>query len=69
MNDEYRTVPVLLVVRHTAKAVLFELENGEEVWVPRSVIEDHEMLEVGERNIDVEIAEWWCREKGIAEED
>ena len=39
------------------KAVLFDLD-GDEVWVPRSVLYGYE-------DDEVEVAEWWAMEHGL----
>jgi len=48
----------------TDQAALLKRENGEEVWIPRSLIEDQEYLEVEETEIFV--AKWFCDKEGLA---
>lgn len=34
-------------------------------WVPRSVLNDGDLVEVGDT--DIEVAAWWARQNGIEE--
>lgn len=65
MPTEYATVSAI-VDKLTDKAALLMI-NGEtaERWVPRSVIEDGESLEVIDDYQDIHIAKWWCDKEGV----
>lgn len=47
-----------------AFSIKFFGDWGQSIFIPISVIEDGEVLEV-EDNVDIEVTTWWCREKGI----
>lgn len=51
------------VLHETEMAVLCEVD-GDEVWIPRSVIEDGEDLETGDTG-DIEVAEWFAIKEGL----
>jgi hypothetical protein len=40
MSDETESFDVIKVVKETDKALLVRLDDGEEKWVPKSVIHD-----------------------------
>lgn len=50
------------VIRTTAAAVLFKLDDGDEVWVPRRVCLDGDSAEEGDT--DLVIADWWLEKEG-----
>ena len=51
-------------LRQTDGALLVELESGEEVWVPQSVIdEDSEVYEEGHEG-DLVVSDWFARKQG-----
>lgn len=51
------------VVHDTDYAVLIELPDGEEKWVPRSVLQDGGSLEFGDT--DLICAEWFAKKEGL----
>lgn len=53
-----------LVLATSARAVLIEVD-GEERWIPRSMLRDR-LLE-GSKGVlvDVEVKEWFCRQEAI----
>lgn len=56
------------VVRSTPKALLVELESGEEQWVPRSVIHDDSEVYTDEgENAEGEliVLQWWADKEGL----
>lgn len=64
-DEETEHIPVQgTVKRATDKAILLELPNGNEQWVPRSVIFDGDIYDEGDTN--PEIAEWFCEKEGLA---
>lgn len=53
-------------VRETEKALLVELETGEERWVPKSVVhDDSEVYEEGGEGTLV-VQEWWAEKEGLS---
>lgn len=61
--------PVEIVVdfvkKETAKAVLCEI-NGDEIWIPKSVIDEGEDdLTEGEEDVTISIAAWFARKEGL----
>jgi len=51
------------VKKATANAVLFELDNGTEIWVPRSVCIDGDQADEGDT--DLIVANWWLDNNGV----
>jgi len=64
------TVNVDEVLHETDLALLFLLSssngNQQEIWVPKSVIEDADDISVGDSDVEIEIAEWFTEKEGIA---
>lgn len=64
------TVNVDEVLHETDLALLLLLSssngNQQEVWVPKSVIEDADDISFGDSDIEVEVAEWFTEKEGIA---
>lgn len=52
------------IVRESAAALLIEYD-GEEHWIPRSQIADHEIYDEGDEGVTVSITEWIADQKGI----
>lgn len=52
------------VVRLTEKAMLVEID-GEEVWVPLSVVADAETYEEGDTDVTISIQEWWAEKNDL----
>lgn len=51
--------------RETERAVLVELESGEEVWIPKSVIhDDSEVWGAGQAG-DVIVMAWFAEKEGL----
>lgn len=48
----------------TEKAVLLDVGDDADKWVPRAVIKDGEDLDVGDTG-DVEIEEWFALKEGL----
>jgi hypothetical protein len=46
-------------------AFLVELEDGEELWLPKSQISDPQDYNRGDRNVTLSITEWLARQKGL----
>lgn len=53
------------IVKLTNRAVLIE-HDDEERWIPLSVIDDPERLEVGDADITIGVKEWFAEKEGIA---
>lgn len=51
------------ITRTTEKAVLAEID-GREVWAPRKVCLEGDMLDVGDT--DIIVADWWLKKEGLA---
>lgn len=60
----YRTIGVEEVLNETGMAYLFVID-GEEVWIPKSQMEDSDAVCVGDTEVEVEISQWLCEEKWI----
>lgn len=60
---EHVIIDIDNIKRATDLAVLAEI-NGEEYWIPRSVIEDGDDLEEGDSG-EIEIAEWFARKEDL----
>lgn len=54
------------VVSETEKAILVELESGDELWIPKSVVhDDSECYEDGHEG-EVVVARWFAEKQGLA---
>jgi len=60
MSVEYYPVIIDEVIKLTNLAVLVDI-NGEEVWIPKSVIDGN----VGVYSTEIYVAEWFLDRKGI----
>jgi hypothetical protein len=65
-STEYVTVEVERVKRESQSglAVLLVID-GRDIWVPRLVIREPEMVDAGATKIDVEIAQWFVEKEDI----
>jgi uncharacterized SAM-dependent methyltransferase len=55
------------VVRTTEKALLVQLESGEEMWIPKSVIhDDSEVYSEKANEGDLIVKTWWAEAQGLA---
>lgn len=61
-DDDYIEFEVE-IMHCTEKAALVEIE-GEEIWLPFSVVDDLEDCDKGDI-VTVRIPEWFCEKKGI----
>lgn len=52
------------VIRTTERAVLVRCPDKREVWVPRSVCLDGDMIEEGDTDLEVET--WFAEKEGLA---
>lgn len=62
---DYVTIQVERVEAETDLALLLVIDE-ESVWVPKSLIEEPDDYEVGNEDVEVEIAEWFCKREGLA---
>lgn len=53
------------IVRETDAAFLVRLDDGEEVWLPKSQISSPETLAEGDCDVTVSVTEWIAKEKGL----
>lgn len=57
-------------VMETQQAVLFELIEGDQVWVPKSVIhEDSEVWKEGQEPGELVVKHWFAKKEGWSERD
>jgi hypothetical protein len=71
MSREEGNEPVSLgdgvVLQDSGRALLVELDSGDEVWIPHSVIhDDSEVYAGGNSSGDVAVKRWWAEDKGLA---
>ncbi len=54
-------------IHETDRAILVVLDDnkGEEVWIPKSVLECSDVNETGDKG-DVSVKTWWARKNGHA---
>lgn len=64
-----RFVPLRLdvekIVRETDAAFLLRLEEGDEVWVPKSQISDPDDYQQGDEDCTVSVSEWFANKEGL----
>lgn len=51
------------VTKTSRSAVLFVMDDGTELWVPRSVCLDGDSLDEGDT--DLVVADWWLEKNGV----
>lgn len=65
MNDTHVLVPVTLLVERDV-SWLVELADEEEVWVPKSLIEDCSEAEPREgQEVEIEVPVWFATKEGM----
>jgi hypothetical protein len=65
MSDEAVSLGAGRAIRTTDKAILVDLDSGEEVWVPKSCLhDDSEVYEEGHAG-NVVVKEWWALKEGL----
>ena len=60
----YVTVLVTEIKAATDAALLCEID-GSEIWLPKSQIEDGDEIEVGEEDIEINVAGWLAEQEGL----
>ena len=58
---------VAKIERETDAAFLLTLEDGEQVWIPKSQISDPEELKAGDEDLTVSVSEWIAEQKGLSQ--
>lgn len=54
------------ILRETDKAFLLDLaDGGDEVWMPKSQIEDAHAYEVGETDFEMRVTRWIMEQKNL----
>jgi hypothetical protein len=57
MSDDEREKLSGSIKRETDKAILFSVDNGPEIWIPRSVIPYMHKDSTG--HVELEVEQWW----------
>lgn len=67
MSDDACSLGDGKVVRATAKALLVQLETGDEVWIPRSVLHDNSEVydDAENREGEVVVKQWFADREGL----
>ena len=60
---DYVAIEIDEIIAATDKAVLCDID-GEEIWIPRSVIDGGDSLDIGD-NGEIEVAEWFAKKEGF----
>lgn len=63
----WRHYEVVEVVAETDKAIRVHLEDGDEVWVPRSVMDDPDRLSKGDTDVTLTVKAWWAEKEGMGD--
>lgn len=63
-ETEYVEVEIDRILAVTAKALLISYDRGEELWVPKSVVEDSDTYIRGEYDF-IMVADWFARKEGL----
>ncbi len=53
------------VLHETDKALCVRLEDGEEIWLPKSQISDPENYAAGDQNCTISVSQWIAEQKGL----
>lgn len=53
------------VVKETDAAFLFVTEGDEEVWIPKSQMENEICCQEGDTDLEVSVTRWIAEEKGL----
>jgi hypothetical protein len=65
----YVHVKVKEIREDTLRAFLLVLENYGEVWVPKSLMADPDHYNVGDRDCEISLKEWYARKINLVQED
>ncbi|TWT58961.1 hypothetical protein KOR42_23480 [Thalassoglobus neptunius] len=66
MSQRWVEIEVVEVIRMTDAAMLVEDENGEEVWIPYSQIQDSDSVSEGDCNVTLTVTRWIAEEKDLS---
>ena len=58
---------VAKIERETEAAYLLTLEDGEQVWIPKSQISDPDELKAVDEDLTVSVSEWIADQKGLSQ--
>lgn len=68
----YATLEVKKIAKQTDVAYLIVLPDGVETddgeksfWLPKSQMEDPDECDVGDENVEIQVASWLIRKKGL----
>ena len=64
--SNYVHLEVEKIVKETDSAFLLRLEDGEELWIPKSQIADPDDYTEGDEDATISITEWIARERGLS---
>lgn len=64
--SNYVDLAIETIKRVTDAAMLVELEDGDEIWIPLSQVADAEIYEAGDENLEISVTEWWANKQGIS---
>lgn len=53
------------IERETDKAFCVILEDGEQIWLPKSQVSDSEAYQAGDKDGIISISEWFARKEGL----
>jgi hypothetical protein len=54
------------IVRETNGAFLLQLDEDNEVWVPKSQVADAADYSEGDENLILSVTSWWADKEGLA---
>ena len=53
------------IIGETDKALKLLLDEGEEIWVPRSVVCDADDYALGDQELTISVARWFAEKEGL----
>lgn len=54
------------IERETDRAFKLILDDGEEVWMPKSQVSDPDDYQEGDTNVSMSVTDWIAEQKGLA---
>jgi hypothetical protein len=54
------------IIHQTDRALKVRLDDGTEIWVPKSVVHDNSEIWKAEEKGDLTVKHWWARSSGYA---
>ena len=64
-NSNWVHLDVDKIVHETDSAFLLRLQDGEEIWMPKSQIDNPDIYQTGDEDLTISVTEWIAREKGL----